>query len=96
VLLFGLVISSPTTSLDQSFGGKSMTRTLIVAALLAVGLMACGKEEQKPPPAAPAPAPAPAPSPAPPADVKPAPAPAPAPGAAEKKPEEKKMEEKKP
>jgi hypothetical protein len=65
---------------------KPMKRTLLVAALLAVGLTACGKKEE--PKTAPAPTPAPAPAPAPPPETKPAPPPAP--GADVKKEEEKK------
>jgi hypothetical protein len=52
--------------------GKNMNRSLLIAALLTVGLAACG-EKPAPAPKQPAPAPAPAATPAPP----PAPAPAP-------------------
>ncbi len=66
-----------------------MKRSLLVAALLILGLAACGKKEQPAPPAAPAPAmaPAPAPAPAPAADTA---KPADAASAEQKKPEEKK------
>ena len=66
-----------------------MKRSLLVAAIVVLGLAACGKKEQ------PAPATAPAPA------MAPAPAPAPAPAAEAAKPaepamvEEKKPEEKK-
>jgi hypothetical protein len=56
---------------QPSVKGKTMNRSLLIAALLAVGLTACG-EKPAPAPATPAPAPAPAA----------APAPAPAPDAA--------------
>lgn len=66
-----------------------MNRTLLVSALLAIALTACGKKEQASAPAAPAAAPVPAAADAAkPADAAP-PAPA-APAATDKKPEEKK------
>lgn len=67
-----LLDSLPDNALFQpSDKGKTMNRSLLIAALLAVGLAACGEK--------PAPAPAPAPStPAPAAAPAPAPAPAPA------------------
>lgn len=70
-----------------------MNRTLLVSAVLAIALTACGKKEQALAPAAPTPAPAAVPVPAAadaakPADAAP-PAPA-APAATDKKPEEKK------
>jgi hypothetical protein len=74
---------------------RTMNRTLLVSAFLAIALTACGKKEPAPAPAAPTPAPVAAPAPA--ADAaKPADTAAPAaaapsaPAAAEKKPEEKK------
>jgi hypothetical protein len=70
--------------------GKTMNRSLLIAALVAVGLTACG---EKPAPA-PAPKATPAPAPAPAAAPAPAPAPAAAP-AEEKKDEMKKDEMKK-
>jgi hypothetical protein len=57
--------------------GKTMNRSFLIAALLAVGLTACG-EKPAPAPKQPAPAPAPAATPA------PAPAPTPAPAKAGK------------
>jgi hypothetical protein len=57
--------------------GKTMNRSFLIAALLAVGLTACG---EKPAPAPKQPAPAPAPA------ATPAPAPAPAPEAAKDEP----------
>jgi hypothetical protein len=59
--------------------GKTMSRSFLIAALLAVGLTACG-EKPAPAPKQPAPAPAPAATPAP----APAPAPTPAPADAMK------------
>ena len=56
-----------------------MNRTLLVSALLALALTACGKKEQAPAPAASTPAPAAVPAPA--AAAKPADAAAPAPAA---------------
>ena len=65
-----------------------MNRTLLVSALLAIALTACGKKEQAPAAVAPAPAAADA---AKPADAAaPAPATPAAPAATDKKPEEKK------
>ena len=76
-----------------------MNRTLLVSALLAIALTACGKKEQAPAAVAPTPAPASAPVPAAADAAKPADAAAPAaaapatpaaPAATDKKPEEKK------
>lgn len=76
------VLSGPfCINLDLSPPGREnyMNRSLLIAALVAVGLTACGKKEEKPapPPApaptAPAPAPTPAPTPAPAATPTPAP-----------------------
>ncbi len=66
-----------------------MKRSLLIAALLVLGLVACGKKEQPAPAMAPAPAaaPAPAPAPAPAADAA---KPADAASTEQKKPEEKK------
>ncbi len=61
-----------------------MKRSLLVAALLVLGLVACGKKDEPAPAMAPAPAEAPAPAPA--ADAA---MPADAAMAEEKKPEEK-------
>jgi hypothetical protein len=69
--------------------GKTMNRSLLIAALVTIGLTACG---QKP---APAPAPQAAPAPAPAAAPAPAPAPAAAPAEEMKKDEMKKDEMKK-
>jgi hypothetical protein len=66
-------------------GSYYMRRSLLIAALLVLGLTACGKKEQPAPATAPAPAAAPAPAPA--ADA--------AKPAEPAKAEEKKTEEKK-
>ncbi|MGH8756220.1 MAG: hypothetical protein ACREU0_10475 [Burkholderiales bacterium] len=68
-------------------GSYYMKRSLLIAALLVLGLAACGKKEQPEPAMAPAPAAAPAPAPAPAAEMA---KPAEAAMAEEKKPEEEK------
>jgi hypothetical protein len=77
ILLLGL---SQFSGQNQNFGklqpnisfidkGKHMKHSLLVAALVAVALTACGKKEEAKPAAAPAPAPAPAAAPAQPAGM---------------------------
>jgi hypothetical protein len=68
-------------------GSYYMRRSLLIAALLVLGLTACGKKEQPAPATTPAPAAAPAPAPAPAAEA--------AKPAEPAKAEEKKTEEKK-